>query len=154
MNSVKDIIRDIAKNVQGVVGVILIDTDGIPVELSGDFDMPPEDLGALLSACYHSYSQVGEDLGQKEMESIIAEYNDLKLCQHGMPRGALIIVAEKDAYLGVIRMEAKRAIKVLTRIMEDTADQRAKLMEEHKFRRPDEALIKDSMDVDEILADI
>jgi len=152
MEKIKEIIEGIKKNVSGVVGVILIDSDGIPVEMAGDFDMPPEDLGALLSACYHSYSQVGDDLGQKSMESIIAEYDNLKLCQHGMPRGALVIITEKEAYLGMVRMEAKRAIKALNKVMEETVVQREKLMQEHKFRKPKEGLLTEEVKVDDILA--
>ena len=70
MANIKDIIDGIMKRVPEVVGVILIDIDGIPIELAGQFDMKPEDLGALLSACYNSYAQVGTELMQK-LDSII-----------------------------------------------------------------------------------
>jgi len=142
MSRVKEVISNILKRVPGVVGVILIDIDGIPIEIAGKFDMKPEDLGALLAACYNSYAQVGIELGQN-LESIIVEYGDLKLCQNSMPRGLLTIVAGKESFLGMIRLEAKRAIESITRIMEDTVELRKELMEESKFRWPDDQTIDD-----------
>lgn len=142
MPAIKEILNAIIQRVPGVVGVILIDIDGIPIEVAGRFDMNQEDLGALLATCYRSYEQVGHDLGQP-LKSIIVEYNDLKLCQTSMPRGLLTIVAGKDSYLGMIRLEAKRAIEYLAQNMADTRDVRETLMQEHKFRWPDNQTIDD-----------
>jgi len=142
MANIKDIIDGIMKRVPEVVGVILIDIDGIPIELAGQFDMKPEDLGALLSACYNSYAQVGTELMQK-LDSIIVEYGDLKLCQNRMPRGLLTIIAGKNAHIGMIRLEAKRAIDALTKIMQDTMEMRREMVKEMKFRMPDSRGIAD-----------
>jgi len=142
MANIKEILNGIIQRVPGVVGVILIDIDGIPIEVAGRFDMNQEDLGALLATCYRSYEQVGADMGQP-LRAIIVEYNDLKLCQTSMPRGLLTIVAGKDSYLGMIRLEAKRAIEALTQDMASTQNARETLMEEHKFRWPDNQTIDD-----------
>jgi predicted regulator of Ras-like GTPase activity (Roadblock/LC7/MglB family) len=138
----KDILNGIIQRVPGVVGVILIDIDGIPIEIAGHFDMNQEDMGALLATCYRSYEQVGTDLSQP-LKSIIVEYEDLKLCQTSMPRGLLTILAGKDSYLGMIRLEAKRAIEALAQNMADTQDIRESLMQDHKFRWPDNQTIED-----------
>lgn len=135
VHEIKDVLDDLLTNVPGVVGAILIDIDGIPISVSGRFDLPPDELGALLAACFGSYAQLGNDLGQ-ELSTIITEYNDLKLYQIGMARGALVIIASKQAYLGMIRLEAKRAIGYLSNVMVTTQDARKKMMDEHKFRAP------------------
>lgn len=137
MSAIKDIFQDILKRLPEVKGLILLDIDGIPLEIGGHFDMKPEDLGALLAACYNSYAQVGLELGQS-LDMIIVELGDLKLCQSGMPRGLLTIIAAKECYLGLVRLEAKRAIEKIARFMEDTRDMRRTLMEQHKIRIPDE----------------
>jgi predicted regulator of Ras-like GTPase activity (Roadblock/LC7/MglB family) len=142
MLKIKDILNGIIQRVPGVVGVILIDIDGIPIEIAGHFDMNQEDMGALLATCYRSYEQVGTDLSQP-LKSIIVEYEDLKLCQTSMPRGLLTILAGKDSYLGMIRLEAKRAIEALAQNMADTQDIRESLMQNHKFRWPDNQTIED-----------
>lgn len=145
MSEIREILDDILKRVPGVEGIILIDIDGIPIEMVGHFDMNQEELGALLAACFNSYSQVGEELGQK-IEIIIVEFGNLKLCQTGMPRGMLTIIASKESYLGMIRLEAKRAIETLTRIMDSTQDLRKTMMSENKFRWPDDQTLEEILD--------
>lgn len=142
MLEIKDVIGGILKRVPGVIGIILIDIDGIPIEIAGNFNMKPEDLGALLAACYNSYAQVGLELGQN-LENIIVEYGDLKLCQSSMPRGLLTIIAGKDSYLGMIRLEAKRAIEIITKIMKDTASLREEMIQKLKFRLPNDETIEE-----------
>lgn len=142
MLEIKDVIDGILERVPGVIGVILIDIDGIPIEIAGNFEMKPEDLGALLAACYNSYAQVGLELG-RNLENIIVEYGDLKLCQSSMPRGLLTIVAGKDSYLGMIRLEAKRAIEIITKIMKDTVSLREEMIEKLKFRMPEDGTIEE-----------
>jgi predicted regulator of Ras-like GTPase activity (Roadblock/LC7/MglB family) len=134
MEEVQTIVRDIMRNVPEVVGAVLIDSDGIPIAWDGRFDLAPNDLGAILAASYTCYSALGADLGQMTTKSIMVEYDDLKLVHYQMPRGSLVLVAERDAPLGVIRMEAKRSIRVLTKCMKSTAEARERLMESLKFR--------------------
>lgn len=138
---IKDVLDDILQNAPGVIGSILIDVDGIPICISGRFELPAEELGALLAACFTSYAQVGADLGQ-ELSTVMTEYKNLKLYQIGMPRGGLIIIADKDAYLGMIRLEAKRAIRELTNLMDVSEKSREELMAKHKFRAPSDDEIK------------
>ncbi len=142
MNKIRSVIDDIIQRVPGVVGVLLIDIDGIPIEIVGDFSMNKEDLGAILATCYNSYAQVGTELGQG-LESILVEFGNLKLCQNGMPRGLLTIIARKDSTMGMIRLEAKRAIERITALMRETQEIRQDIMHQNKFRWPDGTKIED-----------
>jgi len=54
-----------------------------------------------------------------------------------------VIIASKEAYLGMIRMEAKRAFGQLTSFMDASQDARKKMMDEHKFRAPSKDEIND-----------
>lgn len=135
MNSVERIVHDMLDQVPGIVAVVLIDGDGIPVAWAGEFGMSPDSLGATLAASYTCYAALGEDLGQFHTDSLMVEYDDLKLVQHRMPRGTLAIVAEKSAPLGLIRMEAKRSISMLNEVMESTVEARKRLMLAMKLRR-------------------
>lgn len=138
MNQAKDVLQDMVDAVPGVVAVMVIDSDGLPIAVAGDFDLDPYDLGAMLSACQQSYNSIGGDLGQFWVESITAEFDDLKLIQNRMPRGSLVVVTEKNAPLGVIRMEAKRSIQAVTQHMQATVEARQELMNARKFRRAEQ----------------
>jgi predicted regulator of Ras-like GTPase activity (Roadblock/LC7/MglB family) len=122
------------ENVPGVIGAVLVDSDGIPLAVVGDFDLPPEDLGAILATCFESLDNLGRGMGEFHVESIIAEYSQTKLIQQKMPRGTLIVMAEKLAPVGVIRLEAKRSFNRLNKIMENTRVARQDFMDEHKIR--------------------
>ncbi|MFC1833111.1 roadblock/LC7 domain-containing protein [Thermodesulfobacteriota bacterium] len=136
MNHVRETVNGIAAKIDEVLGVILLDKDGIPVAWSGGlFDMEPDDLGAVLAASYTCYAALGEDFGQFRTESIMVEYDNVKLVHYQMPSGSLVMVAEKTAPLGVMRLEAKRGIQELTRVMESTSEARRRLMRNMKFRK-------------------
>ncbi len=136
MADVQTVVQDIVRHVPEVVGVVLIDSDGIPMAWAGDFDLSPYDLGAVLAASHTCYAALGDDLGQSEAQTIMVEYDNLKLVHYRMPRGSLVLLAEKFAPLGVIRMEAKRSIQILTSTMISTEKDRARLMRQLKFRGP------------------
>jgi len=136
VSNVQKVVHDIREKVPEVVGVALIDSDGIPIAWSGEFDLAPYDLGAVLAASHTCYAALGEDLGQIEAQNIMVEYDNLKLVHYRMPRGSLVLLAEKHAPLGVIRMEAKRSIQILTSTMMSTEKDRARLMRTLKFRGP------------------
>ena len=136
MSNVQKVVDGIREKVPEVVGVVLIDSDGIPIASSGEFDLNPNDLGAVLAASYTCYAALGEDLGQFNAQNIMVEYDNLKLVHYQMPRGSLALVAEKDAPLGVIRMEAKRSMQLLTSAMMSTEKARAQLMRTLKIRGP------------------
>jgi len=139
METIEDVSAEMMKNCPGLIGMLVIDSDGIPVTLAGEFDMPAEHLGAMLASCFQMYQKLGEGMGQFYVKSNITEYDEIKVVQHMMPRGSLVLVAQTSAPLGLIRMEAKWCIQELNKLMAETAMQRERLMEQHKFRRPQSA---------------
>lgn len=141
---IKELLNEFFEKATGIVAVMLIDIDGIPIESVGRFELPPDDIGALLSASFLSYKQVGKEFGQ-DISNIMVEYNNLKLFQIQMSRGVLIIIAEKQAFLGLIRLIAKKVINQLSEIMKKTKVNREEFMKEHKFRAPTDSDISDIM---------
>jgi predicted regulator of Ras-like GTPase activity (Roadblock/LC7/MglB family) len=133
---VGEVAQGILDGVPGLVGVVAIDIDGIPVALQGDFDLPAEHIGAMLASVYKCCQALGDGFGQFYVESFTVEYDQIKLVQYMMARGCLVLVAKKATPLGVIRLEAKRGIQALNEIMETTAEARDRFMQAHKFRKP------------------
>ncbi len=120
--------------IPGVLGVVLVDADGIPLAVEGDFDLPPEDVGAILATCFESFDSLGRGMGEFHVESLVAEYTQIKIVQQRVPRGTIIVVAEKPAPVGILRLEAKRSLAHVTQQMESNAEVREKFMQQNKLR--------------------
>ena len=103
MTSIGETVREMLESVPGLVAVVVIDSDGIPIAVEGEIGMEPEDLGAMLASAFQCYQALGEGLGAYHCELVIAEFDTLNLAQQMMPRGSLILFAQKAAPLGVIR---------------------------------------------------
>jgi len=139
MKNVTDIIKSMLDSVPGLLAAIVIDSDGIPIAIEGSVDMEPEDLGAMLASAFQCYQALGDGLGQFYCELVTAEFDGVNVAQQMMPRGSLVLVAEKSSPMGVIRVAAKTGRQALNEVMETTADARKRFMEEHKLRLPQSA---------------
>lgn len=136
MKNIGEMVRSILESVPGLMAVVVIDSDGIPIALEGKIDMAPEDLGAMLASAFQCYQSLGDGLGQFYCELVTAEFDGLNVAQQMMPRGSLILIAEKSAPMGVIRVAAKTGRQALNEAMETSAEARKRFMEEHKMRLP------------------
>ncbi len=136
MKNIGEMVRSILESVPGLMAVVVIDSDGIPIALEGKIEMAPEDLGAMLASAFQCYQSLGDGLGQFYCELVTAEFDGLNVAQQMMPRGSLILIAEKSAPMGVIRVAAKTGRQALNEAMETSADARKRFMEEHKMRLP------------------
>jgi predicted regulator of Ras-like GTPase activity (Roadblock/LC7/MglB family) len=136
MKNIADMVKGMLDSVPGLRAAIVIDSDGIPLAMEGDIDMEAEDLGAMLASAFQCYQALGDGLGQFYCELVTAEFDGINVAQQMMPRGSLILVAEKSSPMGVIRVAAKTGRQALTEAMETTAEARKRFMEEHKLRLP------------------
>ncbi len=136
MKNIGDMVRNMLDSVPGLKAAIVIDSDGIPIAMEGDIGMEPEDLGAMLASAFQCYQALGDGLGQFYCELVTAEFDGINVAQQMMPRGSLILVAEKSSPMGVIRVAARTGRQALTEAMETTAEARKRFMEEHKLRLP------------------
>ncbi|MEW6137016.1 MAG: roadblock/LC7 domain-containing protein [Thermodesulfobacteriota bacterium] len=136
MKTVAETIRNMLESVPGLRAVVVIDSDGIPIAIEGRVELEPEDLGAMLASAFQCYQALGDGLGQFYCELVTAEFDGISIAQQMMPRGSLILIAEKSSPMGVIRVAAKTGRQALNEVMETTADARKRFMEEHKLRLP------------------
>jgi predicted regulator of Ras-like GTPase activity (Roadblock/LC7/MglB family) len=136
MRNIAELVKGMLESVPGLIAVVVIDSDGIPIAMEGKIDMEPEDLGAMLASAFQCYQALGDGLGQFYCEIVTAEFDGLNVAQQMMPRGSLILVAERATPMGVIRVAAKTGRQALHEAMETTAEARKRFMEEHKLRLP------------------
>lgn len=136
MKNIGELLRGVLESIPGLMAAAVIDSDGIPIALEGKVDMEPEDLGAMLASAFQCYQALGDSLGQFYCELVTAEYDGLNIAQQMMPRGSLILIADKAFPMGVMRMAAKTGRQALNEAMESTAEARKRFMAEHKIRLP------------------
>lgn len=136
MNNITEIIKNMLENVSGLRAAVVIDSDGIPLVVEGTMDMDAEDMGAMLASGFQCYQALGDGFGQYYCQTVTAEFDDLSVVQQMMPRGSLILFADKSSPMGVIRVAAKTGREALKEVMETTAEARKRFMEEHKLRMP------------------
>lgn len=136
MKIIAETVRMILDSLPGLKAAVVIDSDGIPIAIEGSMDIEPEDLGALLASAFQCYQSIGDSLGQCYCKMVTAEFDGMNIAQQMMPRGSLILFAEKNVPVGVIRVAATHGKAALTEAMESTAEARKRFMEQHKLRLP------------------
>ncbi len=136
MKKIAETVRALLDSTPGLLAAIVIDSDGIPIAMEGDVQMEPQDLGVLSASAFQCYQALGDGLSQCYCKLVTAEYDGLNVAQQMMPRGSLILIAEKSLPIGVVRVAASTGRQALAEAMETTAEARRRFMEEHKFRLP------------------
>ncbi|MHA2226797.1 MAG: roadblock/LC7 domain-containing protein [Candidatus Hodarchaeales archaeon] len=90
-------------------------------ETMGAFDL--ESIGAIASAVFCGAAEQGSALTLGELGIMLAEFADGKIltAQSG-ERGVLVVVAESDAQLGLIRVRMKESSEKLSDLMDKMAE--------------------------------
>jgi predicted regulator of Ras-like GTPase activity (Roadblock/LC7/MglB family) len=70
MNSIKNVLGDIRRRVEGARVVSVIAYDGIPVETVGEHEVPIETIGAEFASFFRSIRLSGTDLHTGEVEQL------------------------------------------------------------------------------------
>ena len=105
----------ILNDVPGIIGIIIINHDGIPIYFNGRFDISLNKLSAYLAVCCAILDQAGK-LFQQEIYTILTEYDKLKLYQIKITSQYSLIIMFKinNAYLGEIRRRISKAVEELS----------------------------------------
>ena len=90
-------------------------------ETMGAFDL--ESIGAIASAVFCGAAEQGSALTLGALGIMLAEFSDGKIltAQSG-ERGVLVVVAESDAQLGLIRVRMKESSEALSSLMDKIAE--------------------------------
>lgn len=105
----EQILKDLNKSSPGIIGSLLIGSDGIPI--TSDFATPMNDemIAALVSSITNSANKVVHKLTQEEIDSFIIETDSNKIFLQNSKLGFLLVLTSGDANLGLIRVEIKSA---------------------------------------------
>jgi predicted regulator of Ras-like GTPase activity (Roadblock/LC7/MglB family) len=110
MSGLEDIVQEMVKDVPGIMAIIFVDKDGIPLVSAGDLKFDLYDLGAIGAVCLESCQILGGDLGQLWIENVMIEFDDMRVVQYPVAAGAMLILASKRADIDVIRKEARNSL--------------------------------------------
>ncbi len=105
-------LNPVLKGIPGVIGMIIINQDGIPIYFNGRFDINLHKLSGYLAVCGATFKQVGK-LFSQEVNTILTEYKKLKIYQIKITSeySLVIMFKIKDAYLGEIMRNINKAVE-------------------------------------------
>ncbi len=113
MTSIRTILTDFTK-LQGVTAVCLVGRDGFLLDSIAGRGIDTEMSGAIASSGYGSSESMGRQLGKGSMILSMSEFDRGPVLFSPVGEDSLIvIIAEKDANLGMIRMKLKKEVQAL-----------------------------------------
>lgn len=103
---VEDLIR-----IEGVIGALLVGKDGLVIASTMLEDEDAEVLGAMAAAMYGTLSKACERIGVGTMTDSIVQAADGTIHLVEAEDILLVVIAEKQVNIGMIKIEMRRASK-------------------------------------------
>jgi CheY-like chemotaxis protein len=113
MASIRSILQDFTK-LQGVTAVCLVGRDGFLLDSIAGRGIDTEMIGAIASNGFGASESMGRQLGKGAMVMTMSEFERGPVMSSPVgPDSLLVIIADKDANLGMIRLKLKKEIQAL-----------------------------------------
>ncbi len=113
MASIRTILNEFTK-LQGVSAVCLVGRDGFLLDSIATAGIDTEMIGAIASSGYGASESMGKQLGKGSMTMSMSEFERGPVMFSPVGEDSMIvIIAEKDANLGMIRLKLKKEIQAL-----------------------------------------
>lgn len=113
MASIRAILQEFTK-LQGVTAVCLVGRDGFLLDSLAGRGIDTEMIGAIASNGFGASESMGRQLGKGAMVMTMSEFERGPVMSSPVGQDSLLVViAEKDANLGMIRLKLKKEIQAL-----------------------------------------
>jgi len=113
MADLKELLTEFTK-LQGVNAVCLVGRDGFLLDSIAKTGFDAEMIGAIASSGFGSSESMGKQLGKGAMQMSMIEFDDGPVLFSPVGADAIfVIIADKDANLGMVRMKLKKHTKDL-----------------------------------------
>lgn len=100
--------------VPGVLGALVVETDaGVPVVAEVAEDTDGDAVAALAAALFNGTAQAADAGGFGTLENLHLETEDGHVIVAGTGEMVVVVLADRDAHLGSVRIEALRASEAL-----------------------------------------
>ncbi len=97
----------------GISGSMVVGNDGIVIAADMDASFEEETIGALAASITSNIQKSLDRLEQAPLSQVTIEATSGKLFFANADIGTLVVTAEKDVNIGLIRLEIKNAISKL-----------------------------------------
>ena len=97
----------------GITGSMVVGDDGIVIAANLQENMEDDTIGALAASITANIHKSLERLKSSPLKNVTIEAEDAKLFFSDAGLGILVVTAEKDVNIGLIRLEIKNAISRL-----------------------------------------
>ncbi|MHA2315100.1 MAG: roadblock/LC7 domain-containing protein [Candidatus Hermodarchaeia archaeon] len=109
MEAIMQILREAEQSVEGIQGVAVVSTDGLPMASAVDTKMGEAELAALASSMLSIGSTAMDNLRKGELDSIYVKCDKgYILLRYSGPLAVVLFITEENARLGPLLLELKR----------------------------------------------
>ncbi|MFW9983207.1 MAG: roadblock/LC7 domain-containing protein [Candidatus Odinarchaeota archaeon] len=109
MEAIMQILREAEQSVDGVQGVAVVSTDGLPMASAVETKMGEAELAALASSMLSIGSTAMDNLKKGELDCIYVKCDKgYILLRYSGPLAVVLFITEENARLGPLLLELKR----------------------------------------------
>lgn len=109
MEAIMQILREAEQSVDGIQGVAVVSTDGLPMASAVETKMGEAELAALASSMLSIGSTAMDNLRKGELDSIYVKCDKgYILLRYSGPLAVVLFITEENARLGPLLLELKR----------------------------------------------
>jgi predicted regulator of Ras-like GTPase activity (Roadblock/LC7/MglB family) len=109
MEAIMQILREAEQSVEGVQGVAVVSTDGLPMASAVETKMGEAELAALASSMLSIGSTAMDNLKKGQLDSIYVKCDKgYILLRYSGPLAVVLFITEENARLGPLLLELKR----------------------------------------------
>lgn len=109
MEAIMQILREAEQSVDGIQGVAVVSTDGLPMASAVDTKMGEAELAALASSMLSIGSTAMDNLRKGKLDSIYVKCDKgYILLRYSGPLAVVLFITEENARLGPLLLELKR----------------------------------------------
>lgn len=114
MEAIMQILKDAEQSVDGIQGVAVVSTDGLPMASAIEAKIGEAELAALASSMLSIGSTAMTNLKKGELDSLYVKCDKgYILLRYSGPLAVVLFITEENARLGPLLLELKRTAKRL-----------------------------------------
>lgn len=110
------VLKDLGR-IEGVNGSLVVGKDGLIIEKEVTSDIDSELVGAMSSAVFGTAERSVEEMKHAPLQQVMIEGNKGKTLMIDSKEAILVVIAEANINLGLIRLEMKRSSERIIEII-------------------------------------